>query len=348
MENFQFRAQARRAVAGFFVVLLLAMAPAHAQRQWTKIDIPGARCGDGSQYQVLLSPGDPRKIAFELMGGGACWSFATCFGPTPLAWLHRIPNVYEKDGFVSDDPARSPAADYTMIYFPYCTGDAHLGDHVATYAGFAKVHHQGKRNFELAIENLQQTRQVNFKQADRVILYGQSAGALGAFFHIFTLKPYFEHATSKVLLADAPGLHFGDGLWKKFSPELLRDFEAGFKRAGFSLDRSHGNIAGLIPAVCRLFSDWNVGVLQGSRDVVMSRVFGELSPDEHEQMIYGPGGLYQLTLDPHDRCAAWVPSTATHMFLELDSTAKMTTADGKSAMDFAFDTVAGTGGQNHR
>ncbi len=330
------------------MALCLLALPAHAQRTWTAIDIPGARCGDGSQYQIFLSPGDPRKIAFELMGGGACWSLATCYGPARLAWLHRISQVYEQDGFVSDKPTRSPAADHTLLYFPYCTGDAHLGDHVATYGPGIRVYHWGKRNFELTLEYLQQHHRVDFRAAASVILYGQSAGGIGTLFHVFTLKPWLKHATSKTLLSDSPGLHFGAGLWKKFSPEFLRDFKAGLGRAGFNLDTSRGNIAGLVPAVCRLFPDWNIGVLQGSRDIIMSRVFGELSPEEHEKLVYGPDGIYNLTLNPTDRCAAWVPATAMHTFLELGTGSDMTTSDGKSAMSFAFDTVIGIGGRNHR
>ena len=330
------------------VALCLLAVPAHAQRHWDAIDIPGARCGDGSQYQILLSPGDSRKIAIELMGGGACWSLATCYGPNRLAWLHRIPMVLEQDGFVSDKPARSPAADHTLIYFPYCTGDAHLGDHIATYGPGIKVHHWGKRNFEFALRYLQTTGQVNFTAATNVILYGQSAGGIGTLFHVFTLNPYLRQALHKTLLSDSPGLHFGDGLWKKFSPEFLKDFAAGLGRAGFKLDPDRGNIAGLVPAVCKLFPDWNVGVLQGSRDVVMSRVFGELTPEEHESLVYGPAGIFNITLDPSDNCAAWVPSTAMHTFLELGTGSDMKTSDGKSAMDFAFDTVTGADRHNHR
>jgi hypothetical protein len=103
---------------------------ANASRNWERIPIPGAMCGDGNEYALQVSRGDPNKIAFEFMGGGACWSFSTCFGPTPLTIIHELPVILGLGGFKSHSPAKSPVADYTMVYFPYCTGDVHIGDHV--------------------------------------------------------------------------------------------------------------------------------------------------------------------------------------------------------------------------
>jgi hypothetical protein len=86
-----------------------AVSAASASREWRKIEVPGAVCGDGQGYSIFVSPGNPRKIAFDVMGGGACWSASTCYA-LPDTWVHPLPKVLETGGFVSLDPACTWAA----------------------------------------------------------------------------------------------------------------------------------------------------------------------------------------------------------------------------------------------
>ena len=74
----------------------------------------------------------------------------------------------------------------------------------------------------------------------------------------------------------------------------------------------------------------------------MSLLFGDRTPAEHERLIYGAGGLFELTQDPRDRCAAWVPSTPMHTFLVTDLTASMRAGD-QSAREFARAVIEGEG-----
>jgi hypothetical protein len=331
------------------IALALGLAPgmAEAKRKWKTVDVAGAFCGDGAVYQVFVSQGESSRVTLELMGGGACWSFATCFGPKPSAWLHRVPMVPESGGLVSDDPKQSVAAGDTFVYFPYCTGDVHLGSHLASYGGVFQVHHAGRQNFQRALDVLERKGLIDLRAASRVILYGHSAGALGAFYHVLDVETRLGAATNRVLLADSPGLHFGPKFWSKFPKEFLQDFTDAFERARQPLDTSRGNIAALVPAVCHLLPAWRVGVLQSSRDAVMSTLFGDISPDEHEKLVYGSEGLDALTRDPADNCAAWLPKSSQHTFLPWASSSKLKTSDGLSAMDFARETVEARGGSNH-
>lgn len=316
-------------------------------REWQKIAISGASCGDGKPYSVYLSRKDPSKIALELMGGGACWSFATCFGPSPLAWIHDLP-VIEKSGFVSDDPAKSPVADYTLVYFPYCTGDVHLGAHVASYLG-ASVHHVGRPNLEKALEQLTLKEGLALGSASHFVAYGYSAGGLGALASLSLFEKYLKSGKPKLkaVLADSPGLHFGSSFWEKFTKEELADYAAAMRQFGYELREGDGNLAPIVPTLCKMYPDWRVGVLQASRDIIMSALFGGMTPDEHEKTIYGPTGLYQLTVDPSDNCAAWVPHSDMHMFLVSDESAGID-ASGKTAREFAFDVISGAALPNYR
>jgi hypothetical protein len=317
-----------------------SMEAAASKRPWRKIDVPGARCGDGLGYSIFVSDGDPRKIAFDLMGGGACWDAATCYA-LPDTWIHPIPTVLESGGLVSTDPARSPLSGHTIVYFPYCTSDVHVGRHVARYAPGLKFHHTGATNFEAALELVMKRGVVDLEHAEQFVISGYSAGALGALYHAFTVDPFVKNVPDKVLIADAPGLHFGRRFWDKFTPELLKDFTAALGRMGMKVEKGKGNLAEHLPKLCSWLPDWRVGVLQGSRDVVMSRVFGSIGSAAHEKLVYGPRGIFEMTKDASDNCSTWTPSTPMHTFLVTDTTASMQASTGESAMDYARDLVQG-------
>jgi hypothetical protein len=324
---------------------------AQSAREWKRVPIDGAVCGDGGAYSIFVSPGDPRKIAFDMMGGGGCWSASSCF-VVPEAWIHPIPGVFEKSGFVSRDPEKSPVSGFTLVYFPYCTADVHLGTHVADYGPGLKVHHVGALNFQKTLAQILKDRIVDLPGASDFVMMGYSAGAIGAMLHVLSVEPHVRNARNKALILDAPGLHFGKEFWEKFTPEWVADISNAMAHVGMSLTRGHGNMAGVIPRICGLLPDWRVAVLQGSRDIIMSKVFGSITQEEHEALIYGPEGLYALTENPNDNCAAWVPSSPMHTFMFTDAQSAMTTSDGKSAMSFVRDATLGLGGTagfpNHR
>jgi hypothetical protein len=320
-------------------------ADANARRSWRKIEVPGAVCGDGRSYSVFVSPGDPRKIAFDVMGGGACWDAATCYA-LPDTWVHPLPTVIEPGGFVSADPARSPVSGHTIVYFPYCTGDVHLGRHVARYLlGVVDFYHVGASNFELALKRVAEGSEVDLAHAEQFVMMGYSAGALGSLFHVFNVEPYVRQVPDKVLIADAPGLHFGGKFWDKFTPELMADFSAAMNRVGLRAERGRGNLAELVPKVCRALPDWRVGVLQGSQDIVMSRIFGAISAQDHQKLVYGPQGVFKMTEDATDNCSAWVPESKMHTFLVTDLSASIRSSTGESAMDYVRNLVQGVWGK---
>ena len=69
---------------------------------------------------------------------------------------------------------------------PYCTGDIHAGNNVATYSG-GTGHHVGFANMTAYLERLVPT----FPTADRVILAGSSAGGFGAAFNWWQTQKAF-------------------------------------------------------------------------------------------------------------------------------------------------------------
>ena len=153
---------------------------------------------------------------------------------------------------------------------------------------------------------------------------------------------------NRILIADAPGLHFGKDFWKKFTPSLISDYRDALRQLGVELDTENGNIARALPNLCKRNPQWNFAVLQGSQDLVMSTIFGEISTKDHEALAYGPDGIYELSKDPTDNCSAWVPQTKMHTFLVTDSTAHIRSENGKSALEYARDEILGKGGISYR
>ncbi len=315
-------------------MVLIFCANSHAEifRNWKKITIPGAFCGNGSPYDVFYDAQSSKKLTIELMGGGVCWSAMTCYGPTITAWAYPIPKFPIYGQFSLPLESASFVYDASYLYLPYCTGDVHAGAHIEEYSLGVKVHHTGYTNFLKSLEYLSQKKIISFAQFDDVILYGASAGAVGALAHAKNLDKYLQKDAKRTLIADSPGLHFGDQFWEKFRAPMIGDFSAAFYNMGITIDVRTGNLAAKIGNVCDHLSNWQIALMQGTRDVIMSAGFGGISPLEHEKLILSEQGLYRQS-EGHQNCFAWIPKTYMHTFL-LAPTASIS-IDGVNALQFA-------------
>lgn len=314
-------------------------------RHWKKVIIPGATCGSGLPYVIWYEKRDPKKLAVEFMGGGACWSKKTCFGGKLRAWMFPIPQLPIMSRMSITHPDSSPFWDNSMIYFPYCTGDVHAGNHIATY-GNRKAYHTGHKNIELALKYLDEENIINFERVEQLALTGSSAGAIGALAHTLSFDNYVPAQAERVVIADAPGLHFGKKFWKKFSNRLFVDFQETFKPLNLVLDRQDTLLAKQIPTLCNTLKYWKVGILQGSKDIVMSVVFGDISRAEHEELVYGPNGAFELTQKTVN-CATWTPSTSQHTFLIFKNPFEKK-AQNMDALGFVKSVMAGKTGVSYK
>lgn len=315
---------------------LIMVNTSFALRSFESVEIPNAYCGDGSPYKVFVENRSSSNLAFKIQGGGACWSHFTCF--TLGTARGKIPNrLQESEGFSSDNADLSPISDYSYVYFPYCTGDVHLGRHATKYDG-KNYFHNGRENIETAIDYLMSNEIVRPNEVNDFVLYGNSAGALGALYHIGKIAPYFASAERKTMILDAPGLHFGNGFWNNFTDELFYDYSDALDDIGLKLSRSEGNIAEAVPLVCSLNPDFEVGVLQTTRDRTMSWIFGGITPGDHAKSILGPQGIYELTKNPGDNCSSFIPESNKHQMLNKNDKIGLR-AGGKTAISYAYDLV---------
>lgn len=300
-------------------------------RNWQKIYIPEAQCGDGTPYYVFIDYKNNKKLAIEFMGGGACWDYDSCYGKNTRTKLNPIKKWPVFSVVSSGYKIASPVHDHTMIYFPYCTGDVFSGNHLARYKN-KTVNHKGYTNVQKSIEYIQSNNFFDFKNLEQLILTGASAGAIGAFVHTQTLERYVSEHTKLRLIADSPGLHFGNTFWDKFSHSLFRDFEDSFSGVGLRIQKGDGLIAKYLPQMCRRLRGWKVGVMQSTYDLVMSRGFGEISPWKHRRQVLGPYGVLEQAKYT-DNCEAWVHDSIAHTFLLLPVTTWLRSG-GVSAMSF--------------
>jgi len=280
--------------------------------RWEKIKVPGALCGDGSQYHFFFREGDPKRVSVELMGGGACWDKESCWGPDVDTYIHYLPRLKSYSYLTG---RRSPVRSFTQVYFPYCTGDVWMGAHVANYEG-KQTYHFGRRNLELSLAYLRESNRVKFSRLQNFLLYGSSAGAIGALIHTATFEGLLNPKTKRLMLADSPGLHWGKNFWKKFTPKLLWDFAFAFTPVGLEFNSNDGLVAPQLKNYCARQSDWKMGFIQSTRDKAMSLRFGNISQDHHRELVLGPNGI-RNTLRNSPNCQTEVVEGQGHMLMIL-------------------------------
>jgi hypothetical protein len=166
---------------------------------WHYYDFPGAMCRDGSPLGIYVRYGSVNKLMIYLEGGGVCISPHFCdHNPAnmnqvfpggslngesfsgSLATQSGLQAPYS-DGIFDETNSANPFQNWSEIYVPYCTGDAHIGTNpngnVPNDLGFATTQHfVGHLNMQLFVSRIVPT----FNTVEQVVLTGSSAGGIGA------------------------------------------------------------------------------------------------------------------------------------------------------------------------
>jgi hypothetical protein len=179
---------------------------------WTWIDFPDSRCANGSPTGIAVNvrPGAPHLVIF-LEGGGACASGEGC-------WVHptavNMASGYGMQQFASDSALElplfqrgsldNPLADASYVFVPYCTGDLHAGNGVASYDVNGQpvpTYHYGAHNLDLYLQKLGGS----LTGIDHVWLVGESAGGFGTLFNQTFVARTFG-ARTDVIDDSGPGI----------------------------------------------------------------------------------------------------------------------------------------------
>ncbi len=180
------------------LALLGAACSAPADDGWAWVDVDETVCANGRPTGYGLREGSGDDLVIYLMGGGACWDAATCYG-LQTAW--NVTTGYPKSSFDSE-PRRSagifePFAGATHVYVPYCTGDLHAGTQPREHLAGQKTWHVGAKNLDAILQRLATPR-------GRVFVIGTSAGGYGAQLNAARFVERFEGHEVHVLADSAP------------------------------------------------------------------------------------------------------------------------------------------------
>ncbi|KAJ1459435.1 Pectinacetylesterase-domain-containing protein [Pelagophyceae sp. CCMP2097] len=145
---------------------------------------PTAVCNDGSPaaYYYRAATALPQTYLVYLQGGGWCWDAASCAARE--AWRKTSDGLSPQVtiGGIFDE-AHSAVAGAHVIFVPYCTSDAFMGD-VAASPDSLGMHFRGHRVVEAVFANLVAKRGLGASSGQTVIFGGGSAGARGAMVHL--------------------------------------------------------------------------------------------------------------------------------------------------------------------
>lgn len=231
----------RSAARGLLAALSVAV-PVFAQAtsyfSWTKVELPvssGASCGNGSPYKFFVNrtPFTTKTIVI-MEGGGACYDQNACLwkgsffgGSNP----NGIADNYMTSVFSSlKNTAGSPYAainqallgnltpfasrmhsskvqtqSWNIVYMPQCTGDVYSGNKVTVYddADPGKpltYYHRGDINSRLVAGWIAD----HMPRPAHLLLYGFSAGAIGATVHYGDFRKAIKPAKMALLSDSGP------------------------------------------------------------------------------------------------------------------------------------------------
>ena len=241
-------------------------------------------------------------------------------------------------GIESANPDTSPLADYTMIYLPYCSGDVFVGDFELPVSRGRAIQMRGKRNLDLSLDAVEVLEGIRWENVNEFVLYGASAGALGAILNLSKFEKKLPPHASRALVADSPGLHFGKRFWERFPLPFIEKVSKSMSAEGMQFSDSGTPVAQQLGAFCEKAHNWNIGFLQAEADVAMSAIFGTIAPSEHSKLVYGPHGILQTIRAAANNCAVWVHPSPLHTFALAGATAGLSVSE-KSAMGFASQIV---------
>jgi Pectinacetylesterase len=161
-----------------------AAADQKQKKKWKKVSPGGdCECADGSEFAFWERRADPTTVVFFLDGGGACYDAKTCAftglgtgGEADYDWSIYGEDPAREGGIFDFARADNPFRDYSFIYVPACTGDAHLGDVTRKYSPKLTVEHNGFVNGTTALSHLAK----HYPDAAQVVVVGKSVGSIAA------------------------------------------------------------------------------------------------------------------------------------------------------------------------
>lgn len=194
--------------------------------KWYRVATNEMKDSEGHGYHTLFRRGSENKVMIYFAGGGVSVNEETARNDTyntKMVWPDMLANVTMNMGGLASNVEGSPFKDWSIILFPYATGDFHAGTgefHYTDKDGKEKVlYHNGYINYTETMQKV--IALAGIDNPDTVVVTGYSAGGFGAALlsdDIFT--NYFPNAESKNVLVDASLLLHDD--WHSIATDVWK------------------------------------------------------------------------------------------------------------------------------
>lgn len=299
--------------------------------EWAWVPFPDSACGNGTPagLGVNLTRRSNRVLIF-MMGGGGCWDTLTCHLVGTAAHLNE---TYDEDVFTQEmnglrrllifsrTDMRNPFRDASFVFVPYCTGDIHGGNHVATYVVGGQertTYHVGARNVESYLRRLA----ITFPQADRVWLTGTSAGGYGAGINWDRVQRAFPRARVDLLDDSGPPITPPAARYQQMQAAWNLQFPEGCTRCA-------DDLGALFPYYRERFPPpHRMGLLSYTRDGTISTYFGVTGAQFETQL----GELARANFDPAPNFRYFFVTGSSHTL--VGGVGSLTGPGGASLLDW--------------
>jgi len=226
---------------------------------------PGGRCMDGTMAGYYVREGiNPHLFVINLAGGGGCQDEAKCSarnGTRDGSSDYDLPWKGGKNLLDARCGVNPGFCEATHVFVPYCTSDSHRGirepsDDSSWYSDY---YFDGHSNFKAIIRELIKGKGLKNNKNKKVLLTGDSAGGIGAYFNVDALQEMIPKATVKTA-PNAGWFNPGalpEDLPSIYAPSDYTNFKAGTHGNGlFDLIKSGGDLEDIwkmkdnLPADC--------------------------------------------------------------------------------------------------
>lgn len=193
----------------FFVLQYPEIKENSKVNKWYKVSDKAMKDSEGDEYHALFKKGSENNVLVYFAGGGVSVNEETARDDTYNTKLVKpdyLANVTMNMGGLASDIEVNSFKNWTIILFPYATGDFHAGTGEFKYTdkdGKEKIlYHNGYSNYTLAMKEIM--KKAGIENPDTVVVTGYSAGGFAtALLSDDIYTNYFPNARSKNVLVDA-------------------------------------------------------------------------------------------------------------------------------------------------
>ena len=201
--------------------------------KWYRVTNKEMKSSDGSNYRAFFKKGKENKVLVYFAGGGVSVNEETArdetFNTREIG-IDHLANLTMNMGGLASPIDGNPFKNWTVILFPYATGDFHAGTGEFKYKdknGKEKIlYHNGYNNYTLVMKQVMEKAGIDNPEA--VVVTGYSAGGFAtALLSDDVFTNYFPNTKSKTVLVDASLLLKDDwhdvavNVWK--TPKSISD-----------------------------------------------------------------------------------------------------------------------------